>query len=374
MFEHKANINGRSLKLCVFLTDPMRIYYKKGEIKTMYYNPRDVFNEVHMISFCRKDINPDVIKEVAGSAKLFIHSVGNINIFFLPFTIIKISYLIKKISPDIIRAYDPSLRGVIAVLCGKKFGIKTVISLHANLDEQRIFRKEFKFKIRKFLERFSLSNASKVICVTDYLVSYARRNGAKDITVIYNRVDIKRFSNDRKRDGNTVKEILCVARLDSQKYQECLIKALKSLDMHLTLIGSGKMEKYLKKLVTELGVSNKIRFIDSVANKEISIYYNMADIFAIATHYEGFCIPLIEAMASGLPIVASDILPIREVLGDAGILLENKPEVFSDTFRRLRDDKNLYKSLSQAGKRRVLTFDSEIIENKEKGLYLKCVN
>ena len=370
MYGDQKDITGQGLKLCVFLTDSMRVFYRKGEIKERYYNPRNVFNEVHLISFCRKDLDPDIVKEVVGSAKLFIYPVGSTNIILLPFIIIKILSLIENISPDVIRAYDPSLRGALAVLCGRKFGIKTVISLHADLDEQRRFRGDAKFKIRRFLERYSLANVNKVICVTGYLVPYARRNGAKDVTVIYNRVDIKSFHNDRKRDGHTVKEILCVARLDSQKYQGCLIKALKNIDMNLTLIGSGQMEKYLRELVVKLDIVNKVRFVGAVANKEIRAYYKSADIFAIATHYEGFCIPVIEAMASGLPIIASDIPPIREVVGEAGILVENKSEVFSKMLNRLKEDKELYVSLSEAGKRRVLLFDSELLEQKEKDLYL----
>lgn len=370
MYGHQKDITGGGLKLCVFLTDPMKVFYRKGEIKERYYNPGDVFNEVHLVSFCHKDLDPDIVKEVAGRAKLFIHPVGRNNIILLPFIIIKILSLTKKISPDVIRAYDSSLRGALAVLCGRILGIKTVISLHADLDEQRRFRKDFKFRIRRFLERYSLGNANKVICVTGYLVPYAKRYGAKDVTVIYNRIDVKSFYNDRKRDDHTAREILCVARLDSQKYQECLIRALKNIDMNLTLIGSGQMEKYLRELVVKLNIGDKVRFIGAVANKEIPFYYKSADIFAIATHYEGFCIPVIEAMASGLPIIASDIPPIREVVDGAGILVENKPEAFSNMFKRLKEDKDLYISLSEAGKRRVLLFDSGLLELKERELYL----
>jgi len=356
-------------KIVIFLTDSMRTYYSKGEIKERYYNPRNIFDEVHMISFCDKDIDPKEVAEVAGNAKLSIYAVGSINIFSLPFVLAKILSLIKKISPDVIRAYDPSVRGAIAVWCGKKLGIDTAISLHANLDEQRLFDKNIKFRLRMFIEKYSLSNADEVICVSEHIVPYARRCGAKNITVIYNRVDIKRFGNDRKRDGLNVKEILSVARLESPKYQECLIRAIEDTGMNLTLIGSGDMENYLRDLTVKLGLFGRVRFIKSVPNKDIRSYYSAADIFAIATYYEGFCIPVIEAMASGIPVVASDIPSIKEVTRGVGILLRNEPHLFRDAFIKLRDDKGLYAGLSESGKERVLLFDSESLEEKEKNFY-----
>lgn len=364
------NINlDKMKKIVIFLTDSMKTYYSKGEIKERYYNPKNIFDEVHMISFCDKDIDPKEIVEVAGSAKLYIYAVGKINIFSLPFVLMRILRLVKKISPDVIRAYDPSARGAIAVWCGKKLGIDTVISLHANLDEQRLFGGNIKFRLRILMEKYSLSNADEVICVSEHIVPYAKRCGAKDITVIYNRVDVKRFDNDRRRDGSNVKEILSVARLESPKYQECLIRAIEDTGMNLTLIGSGEMEGCLRDLTVKLGLSDRVRFIKSVPNKDIRAYYSAADIFAIATHFEGFCIPVIEAMASGVPVVASDIPSIREITHGAGILLKNEARLFRDAFVKLRDDKGLYAGLSEAGKERVLLFDSEPLEEKEKNLY-----
>lgn len=347
----------------------MAAYHDKGEIKERYYNPGSIFDEVHMVSFCNKDIDPAEIKEVAGDAKLFIHAVGFVSLFSFPFILANIFRLIKRVSPDALRAYDPSLRGALAVLCGKRFGIHTVISLHADLDAQRVFRKDAKFSLRRLLEKYSLGNVDKVICVTEYIVPYAKRYGAKDVAVIYNRVDVKRFSNGKKRIDHNVKEILCVARLDSQKYQECLIRAVKDIDVHLTLIGNGSLKGRLKGLADELGISGKVAFIDSVPHKNIQSYYFKSDIFAIATHYEGFCIPVIEAMASGIPVVASDIPPIREVVGDAGILLDNEPELFRDAFIKLKNDKDCYMNLSKAGKDRVLVFDSGLMEEKERRFY-----
>ena len=69
-----------TLKLCVFPNDPLKAYFEKGEIKNRYYNPKNFFDEIHFISLVEKDIEVEKIQTVAGTAKIFIHSVGKINI------------------------------------------------------------------------------------------------------------------------------------------------------------------------------------------------------------------------------------------------------------------------------------------------------
>lgn len=71
-------------KICILISDSLNIYYQKGEIKEGYYNPDDLFDEVHIISFCDKDIDPDIVKTIAGKGKLVIHAAGAINLFNVP--------------------------------------------------------------------------------------------------------------------------------------------------------------------------------------------------------------------------------------------------------------------------------------------------
>ena len=104
-------------------------------------------------------------------------------------------------------------------------------------------------------------------------------------------------------------------RLDRAKNPECLIDAIASLDLHLKLIGQSELEEALRRRVRDLDIEDRVEFIRQVPNSEIADHYRQADIFAMATHYEGFCVPVLEAMAAGLPIVASRTGPIPEVLG-----------------------------------------------------------
>ncbi|MEM5782613.1 MAG: glycosyltransferase family 4 protein [Candidatus Aenigmatarchaeota archaeon] len=369
-------------KICIFPSDPLKAYFKKGEIKPRYFNPCNFFDEVHILSPCKQDVEEDKVKAVAGKAKLKIYPIGRFTLFGFFFYRTKVLRLVKKIKPDVIRAYDPLVQGYLAVYCGKKLKIPTVISIHVDQDEERRFKKFGLFEAiknyfsRKFVESYSLRNADKVICVTNFLTSYAKKYGAKieDIVVIYNRVDTSMF---KQRDKNYLFDkptILCVGRLDKQKNQACLIKAIKDLDVNLLLVGNGELKNRLQQLAKNLNLEDRVKFIESVPYSEINKIYSSAYIFAIASHYEGFCIPVLEAMASSLPVVAPNKEPFPELIGDAGILVQkNDPRYFQEAFQKLLSNPGIRKKLAKKARKRAEKFDGKIMERKEMSLYKKII-
>ncbi|MDP2923738.1 MAG: glycosyltransferase family 4 protein [Candidatus Omnitrophota bacterium] len=361
-------------KLCIFLTDPMRALYEKGEIKPRYYNPGNLFTEVHMISFCDKDIATEKIQIVVGNARLFLHRLGKLNLFNILFVIKKIIVLLKEIKPNIIRAYDISVRGALACYCAKALNIPCVLSIHVNFDEQRRYDRRFVLQLRKIFERYALARSDMVICVSNYLKEYVKQRGVKKTRVIYNRVNLNQFSDLlRKRQFVGLPHLLSVGRLVSQKNHECIIRAIKDLNVKLTLIGSGNLSNYLKKLVRKLGIEDRVEFIEAVPHSVINEYYRKADIFVLASHYEGFCIPIIEAMASGLPIVASNLPAIAEIVDDCGLLCKNEPADFREKIETLLKNSELRSNLSQKARERSRFFDYEILEKQEAEIYKNLI-
>lgn len=361
-------------KLLVFLTDSLKASYEKGELKPGYYNPGSLFSEVHFVTPALKEIETEEVRCLVGEARMVVHPLGPSYYLrgFLPFG--RIATVVHTVQADVIRAYDPGLRGSLAVFWGKKLHIPSVVSVHADLDDQRRHEKRPIHQVRRLLENYSLRRADAVICVSRYLETYAKKYGAKRVVVIYNKVLTEQFaSNHHSRDLEFPKgagvRILSVGRLVRQKYQECLIRAIQDLDVKLTLIGDGVLRDHLRQLVRQLQMEDKIEFIRSIPHGKIAEYYHAADIFAIATHYEGFCIPVLEAMAAGLPVVASRIGPIEEIVGNAGCLVENRPEAFAGALEKLVKDSGLRIEMGEKARRRALTMDGYLMEEKEKALY-----
>ncbi len=356
-------------KLCVFPSDPIYRYYEKGEIKHRYYNPCNFFDEVHIITLCEHDVEPEKVQILVGDARLVIHPIGRPTPSSFPFYFRRARNLVQAIQPQMIRGHGIWHAGSLATYAGKKLGIPTVVSLHNEYDDMREYNKALIYRLVEVLEWYSLRNTDCAICMTKHVERFARRHGAKRTVVIYNKVYTKQFCQEVEKIVYERPTILTVMRLDPQKDPECLIRAIAGLDASLVLIGHGVLEAHLKRLVEELELEDRVQFIPSVPNTEIQRYYSSVDIFAMATHYEGFCIPVLEAMAAGVPVVACDTNPIPEVMGGTGVIVERTPEAFRAAFSRLIANSDLRKELGEKGRRRAMALDGVVMEEKEMQLY-----
>ena len=370
-------------KLCVFPNDPLIEYYKKGEIKDRYFNPNNLFDEVHIISFTNSDIEEEKVKTVAGNGTLKIHCVGIVNLKNMKRRKNDIVDLVKKINPDIIRAFNPLIGGWIAAQCSKQLGIPFVLSLHGEYDKfRKMVRHQNLFQYLKlvytsiFIEPHVIKNADRIICVYKVIIPYAKRNGAKKIDLIYNRVDLSRFSHI-VRDDNKTPLVISVGRLIKQKNHEIIIRAISNVNAHLLIIGDGDDYTRLNHVVKNLKLEEKVTFLRSVPNSEIHKLYQSADLFAMAirTDLESLPIPILEVMASGLPVIIPKpvSMELYDELGHGVMLIDNNSEAFSNTIRIVFEDKELYSKMSKDVLQDIKRFDGKVMEQKERDLYLSLL-
>jgi len=374
------------MKLCVFPNDPLISYLQKGEIKSRYFNPKNMFEEIHVISLFDSDVEPEQVKELAGDSVLKIHTIGKTNLLNVKSKKKKVIDLIKGINPDVIRSYNPLLQGWLATKAGKELGIPVVISLMGDYDRDlRYYAKKNKKLLnylklkysRNSLEKVSIKNADAIIIIYEFIRKYAEDLGANNINLIYNRIDLSKFSPNTKPAINESKPIvICVGRLMKEKNQECLIYAVKDLDVILLLIGDGSDYEKLVNLVQELGIKQKVRFEKSVPNKDINSYYTSAKIFALPIKYGGFAIPALEAAASGIPV----ILPKQEfdspleIINKFALLVDNNPDSFRNGIRKVLSDETFRNQMIKNGLKTVKDISGDLMEEKEKELYLKIIS
>jgi len=372
-------------RLCVFPNDPLLIYYNKGEIKPRYFNPKNLFDEIHVISMFDSDIEEDKVKIVSGNADLKIHVVGKVNLINKNSKKSKIIDLIKEIKPDVLRAYNPLLQGWMAAQVKKELDIPLVISLHGDYDRDRRYfarkNKDYKTYLKllytkRTLEPSSIKNADKIIIIYNFIRNYAEKMGGTDINLIYNRINLTQFSPDVKpilKESKPV--IICVGRLIKEKNQECLIRAIKDLDVILLVIGNGLEYDNLQKLSRDLGIEEKVRFETSIPNERIQEYYTSATIFALPIKYGGFAIPALEAAASGLPVILpqQEFDPNPDIIKDFALLVKNNPDSFKNAITKIISDDNLRKKMILNGLSTTKKINGDIMEEKEKDLYLKLL-
>lgn len=371
------------MKFCVFPNDPLSAYYEKGEIKLEYFNPNNFFDEVHVISLFDDDIGEEKVKQIAGNAKLKIHRLGKANLKNYKKFESNVLQLVKGINPNIIRAYNPLIQGWLATRIAKKLNIPIVISLHTNYEQQKRDAKHKRNFFRylklsyatKKLEKFVLENADAILCVYNFIVPYAKKMGAENIFVIYNKVDLKKFSPHCSKEFNSTKPtILSVGRLIDQKDHSILIKSMKTLDVKLIIIGNGPNYEKLIDLINKLKIVNKVKIIKRVPYDKLNKYYVSCDIYAQPmVNLGGIPMPVLESLASGLPVVMSKKEGL-EIIDDAIFFVENDPKEFEKAFKKILSDDNFKGKLIKKGLEIIKEIDSSKMEQKEIELYEKLIN
>lgn len=167
-------------------------------------------------------------------------------------------------------------------------------------------------------------------------------------------------------DGGTV---LFVGRLAPNKCQHDLIAAFALLSRfrpqaRLVLVGDASTPQYLqslKSLTREIGVYDQVVFAGKVSDKSLLQWYGKSDVFACASEHEGFGVPLVEAMAHGLPVVAYDAAAVAETVGNSGIVLKDKrPLTLAMALHRVLGDGQLNQCLRDRGIRSAQRFDISV--------------
>ncbi len=134
-----------------------------------------------------------------------------------------------------------------------------------------------------------------------------------------------------------------VGRLAQQKNQAILFEALLHLpEAHLLLVGDGELRASLQKQVAQLRLEKRVHFLGELESQDVLALLFVCSVFVFPSFYEAMPMAVVEAMGSGLPVVASDIPAMREVLGDAGILVPSESaEEIARSVRQVLDSSEL---------------------------------
>jgi glycosyltransferase involved in cell wall biosynthesis len=114
-----------------------------------------------------------------------------------------------------------------------------------------------------------------------------------------------------------------------------------------------KYSKLLRELVTRFRLKDAVIFAGHVSDHELKAYYHVADVFVTTSEHEGFCVPLVEAMAMKVPILAYASSAIPETVGTAGIVWDQRnPYLLAESIKEIAGDPSLRRSLTSMGWRR----------------------
>lgn len=170
---------------------------------------------------------------------------------------------------------------------------------------------------------------------------------------------------ERRREGSGA-HWLFVGRITANKCQHDVIGAfavyrrLFDPKARLSIVGGRAALLYsraLERLAADVGVADAVDFTDSLSFPQLLAYFAHADVFVSLSEHEGFCVPVVEAMHFGVPVVALGTTAVPETVADAGLLLDDAdPLVVATAVDRVLTDRPLRDGLVAAGHRRVEHF------------------
>ena len=244
--------------------------------------------------------------------------------------------------------------------------IKLVLTIHDisfNFFPEYIKKTDL-FFLRMLIPR-SIRRADKIITVSaseqKQIIDFYKIPPEK-IDFTYNGVDFEKFSQNysdkqkealRKKYNLPEKFLLYLGTLQPRKNIPVIIEAIKSLNIKLVLAGNRDARNFDQKIdeaIKKNGLQDKIIFPGWIDEKDKPILLQMAECFVFPSLYEGFGIPIIEAMAASLPVVCSDIPVLREIGKNAALFCDPKnSQQFAENISKILDDQSLREKLVRSG-------------------------
>lgn len=149
---------------------------------------------------------------------------------------------------------------------------------------------------------------------------------------------------------------------------------LKRTYPDILLIRVGKARNKTLELIKSLDLTDNIRYVTANSEEDLVRLYNAADVFAFPSFYEGFGLPVLEAMACGTPVVASNRTSIPELVGDAGVLVDPEDvRGFSEAIKRVLSEPIFAKDFSCRGQDRTTRFSWENTAKATESVYVRIL-
>jgi L-malate glycosyltransferase len=177
--------------------------------------------------------------------------------------------------------------------------------------------------------------------------------------------DVARRLATAKEAGGA--DLLYVGKISPHKAPHDLVKMLAVYrrlydpKARLHLVGSPLGERYgpaLRSFIARLELTDAVDLVGSLEPAGLEAYFRAADVYVSASDHEGFCVPIVEALGHGIPVVAYGVAAVPETVGDAGVVLGSKePLRFAAAVAKVLGDAGLRDHLSSAAARRVAHFD-----------------
>ncbi len=256
------------------------------------------------------------------------------------------------------QAFSPE----IVYLISKLKGIPYIAHIHLDVDPSG----PLGFLLgpyKKFFLKKVLKSAAKIICLTEAqkkLIAARYLLPLESIVVLPNGV-AKKYFVAKETSENSVPHLLFVGRLASQKNLSLLIRAIAQMKVSafVDIVGEGEERANIESLIQKYELQN-VKLHGKKTGEELIELYRSADVFVLPSLKEGISLAMLEALASGLPVVASDSPEIREILADCGILIQEPNAInYASALDNLLSNKDTLQNLKNLSVQKARSYSWE---------------
>ncbi len=302
-------------------------------------------HEVHVITCVNSGVTKYDIEQ-----GFYVHHAKSIGIPILDSitNFINTLLIVRRINPDIMHAQMVLLGFHVWLI--KKL-LKKPYVIYGRGSDIYIYLSP---RLRKLLAKLALTDADAVIALTNDMKQALQKLHRREVILIPNGVDIDKFSTlsrEEARSKFNIKDnermLIFVGRLTPIKGVRFLIKAMalirqQHLGVRLLIVGDGEERQNLEELADKLNLKKWVSFLGQTPSERIPEYMVASDIFVLPSLSEGFPLTILEAMASGLPIVTTRVRGLPEIVkdGENGFLVEpqNPGQIAERVLLILSDD------------------------------------
>jgi len=304
--------------------------------------------------------------------------------------------VVKEISPDIVHIQNHFLIGKEALGAAKKLGVPVIGTNHF-MPENLVHYLHLPRFAERWLRKFAWRQFVRVYEKLDFVTTPTKTAVAllvnaglnKDVVPISCGIDLERFKPTN--DGSYLKRrfaiptdrpvLLYVGRLDKEKRIDAVLRALPNIlrvtSAHLVLAGIGKEKQKLKELTEKLGIQKAVTFAGFVPDEDLQNIYRTADLFVAAGIAELQSIVTMEAMASGLPVVAVNAMALPELVhdGENGYLFsDGNSQMLAEKVIAILSNQTMRAQMSKRSLEIIKDHDIDRIIAKYEAIYNDLIN
>jgi glycosyltransferase involved in cell wall biosynthesis len=258
------------------------------------------------------------------------------------------------------QAFSPE----IVYLISKLRGISYIAHIHLDVDASGPFGFLLDPYKKIFLKKV-LKSAAKIICLSEpqrKLIAAKYSLPLEAIAVVPNGVAETFFVGEETKK-NTVPRLLFVGRLATQKNLPLLIEAISQMEqeVYLDIVGEGEDRAKVEALIAGYQLQNVLLHGKKTGHELIDLYKS-ADIFVLPSIKEGISLAMLEALAAGLPVVASDSPEIRQILNKCGVLIQDPTAAnYAKALDTLLSNKDTLQNLKNLSIQKARTYSWESV-------------